>query len=231
MSKILIVEDDESIALGCEHSLRKEGFEVFVANSVHTANDYLSRNRYDCIILDLGLPDGNGFEVCEYAKSQGNPAIIFLTARDDENDIVFGLDMGGDDYITKPFGLKEFISRVKAVLRRKNHHPDQEKILTLGDIQIYSLKGKVYKKGQEVFLSAMEYRLLLTIATKKGDLLKREELLDSIWDIGGDFINDNTLTVYIKRLREKIEDDPQNPRLIETIRGIGYRGLKDESSY
>ena len=113
-------------------------------------------------------------------------------------------------------------------MRRKNNHPDKEKIITLGNLKIYSLKGKVYKNNQEVFLSAMEYRLLLTIATRKGDILKRDELLDSLWDIGGDFINDNTLTVYIKRLREKIEDDPQNPRLIETIRGIGYRGLKDE---
>ncbi len=228
MSKILIVEDDENIALGCEHCLRAEGFEIFVANDVKTAKDYLSRNSYDCLIIDLGLPDGNGFEVCEFAKSKGNPAIIFLTARDNENDIVFGLDMGGDDYITKPFGLKEFISRVHAVMRRRNHHPDQEKIITLGDLKIYSLKGKVYKKNQEIFLSTMEYRLLLTIATKKGEILKRDELLDSLWDIGGDFINDNTLTVYIKRLREKIEDDPSDPRLIETIRGIGYRGCKDE---
>lgn len=228
MSKILIVEDDEAIALGCEHTLRKEGYEIFVAKSVTTAKDYLSRNAYDCLILDLGLPDGNGFEVCEYAKSHGNPAVIFLTARDDENDIVFGLDMGGDDYITKPFGLKEFISRVNAVMRRKNNRLDQEKILTLGNLKIYSLKGKVYKNGEEIFLSAMEYRLLLTLATKKGEILKREELLDSIWDIGGEFINDNTLTVYIKRLREKIEDDPQNPRCIETIRGIGYRGLSNE---
>ena len=141
MSKILIVEDDEAIALGCEHTLRKEGYEIFVANNVTTAKDYLSRNSYDCLILDLGLPDGNGFEVCEYAKAHGNPAVIFLTARDDENDIVFGLDMGGDDYITKPFGLKEFISRVNAVMRRKNNHVNQEKILTLGDLKIYSLKG------------------------------------------------------------------------------------------
>lgn len=113
-------------------------------------------------------------------------------------------------------------------MRRKNNHPDKEKIITFGNLKIYSLKGKVYKNNQEIFLSAMEYRLLLTIATRKGDILKRDELLDSLWDIGGDFINDNTLTVYIKRLREKIEDDPQQPRLIETIRGIGYRGLKDE---
>ena len=228
MSKILIVEDDESIALGCEHSLRKEGYEIFLATNVSDAKEYLSRNSYDCLILDLGLPDGNGFEICEFAKDKGNPAIIFLTARDDENDIVFGLDLGGDDYITKPFGLKEFISRVNAVMRRKNNHPDQEKVINFGDLKIYSLKGKVYKDDEEVFLSAMEYRLLLTIATRKGDILKREELLDSIWDIGGEYINDNTLTVYIKRLREKIEDDPQQPRLIETIRGIGYRGAKDE---
>ncbi len=228
MSKILIIEDDENIALGCEHSLRAEGYEIFIANTVALAKEYLSRNSYDCLIIDLGLPDGNGFEVCEFAKEKANPAIIFLTARDDENDIVFGLDMGGDDYITKPFGLKEFISRVNAVMRRKNNHPDKEKIINLGNLKIYSLKGKVYKNNQEVFLSAMEYRLLLTIATRKGDILKRDELLDSLWDIGGDFINDNTLTVYIKRLREKIEDDPQNPKLIETIRGIGYRGLKDE---
>ena len=228
MNKLLIVEDDETIALGCEYSFKKEGFDVSVAKTCASARDILSKKSFDCIILDLGLPDGNGFEVCEFARAHGNPAVIFLTARDDENDIVFGLDMGGDDYITKPFGLKELLSRVKAVLRRKNQNPDQEKILTMGDLKIYSLKGKVYKRNQEVFLSAMEYRLLMTLATRKNEILKREELLDSIWDIGGDFINDNTLTVYIKRLREKIEDDPQNPKLIETIRGIGYRGISRE---
>lgn len=228
MNKILIVEDDDTIALGCEYSLKKEGYEIHVAKNCASAKNLISKNGFDCLILDLGLPDGNGFEICEYAKSFNNPAVIFLTARDNESDIVFGLDMGGDDYITKPFGLKEFISRVNAVMRRKNLHPDQEKIIQFGDLKIYSLKGKVYKKNQEIFLSAMEYRLLLTMATKKGEILKREELLDSIWDIGGDFINDNTLTVYIKRLREKIEDDPQNPKLIETIRGIGYRGISNE---
>ena len=228
MNKILIVEDDETIVLGCEYSLKKEGYEIDVAANCQEAKNKISKEKYDCLILDLGLPDGNGFEICEYAKNYGNPAIIFLTARDNENDIVFGLDMGGDDYITKPFGVKEFISRVNAVMRRKNLNPNEEKIMQFGDLKIYSLKGKVYKKNQEVFLSAMEYRLLLTLSTKKGEILKREELLDSIWDIGGDFVNDNTLTVYIKRLREKIEDDPQNPKLIETIRGIGYRGISHE---
>lgn len=228
MNKILIVEDDDTIALGCEYSLKKEGYEIQVAKNCASAKELIAKQGFDCLILDLGLPDGNGFEICEYAKAFNNPAVIFLTARDNESDIVFGLDMGGDDYITKPFGLKEFNSRVNAVMRRKNLHPDQEKIIQFGDLKIYSLKGKVYKKNQELFLSAMEYRLLLTMATKKGEILKREELLDSIWDIGGDFINDNTLTVYIKRLREKIEDDPQNPKLIETIRGIGYRGISYE---
>lgn len=222
MSKLLIVEDDETIALGCEFSLKKEGFEVKVAKNCAEAKKALDSFEFDGVVLDLGLPDGNGFEVCDYAQ-KGNPAIIFLTARDDENDIVFGLDMGGDDYITKPFGLKEFISRVNAVLRRRKNTPEQEKIIQLGNLKIYSSKGKVYKNNQEVFLSAMEYRLLLVLANRKGEVIKREELLDSIWDIGGEFINDNTLTVYIKRLREKIEDDPQSPKLIETIRGIGYR--------
>lgn len=223
MSKLLIVEDDETIALGCEFSLKKEGFEVKVAKNCAEAKKALDSFEFDGVVLDLGLPDGNGFEVCDYAQKKGNPAIIFLTARDDENDIVFGLDMGGDDYITKPFGLKEFISRVNAVLRRRKNTPEQEKIIQLGNLKIYSSKGKVYKNNQEVFLSAMEYRLLLVLANRKGEVIKREELLDSIWDIGGEFINDNTLTVYIKRLREKIEDDPQSPKLIETIRGIGYR--------
>ncbi len=228
MNRLLIVEDDETIALGCEYSLKKEGYSVDVANSVERAKALCMANTYDCLILDLGLPDGNGFEICEYARSIADPGVIFLTARDDENDIVFGLDMGGDDYITKPFSLKELISRIKAVLRRKGKDQKDEKIISLGNVKIHSLKGKVYKNDKEIFLSAMEYQLLLIIATKKNEVLKREQLLESIWEFGGEYINDNTLTVYIKRLREKIEDDPSNPKLIETIRGIGYRGCGNE---
>lgn len=146
--------------------------------------------------------------------------MIFLTARDDEGSVVMGLDMGADDYITKPFRLRELVSRIRSVLRRAGQGGG---VLEFGHVQINAALGKVYKNGQDVFLTALEYRLLMTLVNHAGQILTRSQLLESIWDVSGDFVNDNTLTVYIKRLREKIEDDPQNPRIIETVRGLGYR--------
>lgn len=221
MIEVLVVEDDQIILDGIVFLLEKEGYHVDTAKNYINALNAIDRKYYDLAILDLGLPDGNGYDLCERMKKKQGSNVIFLTARDEEKDIVKGLDMGGDDYITKPFRIAELLSRIKAVLRRNS---GQEKVLNLQDLIIYSLKGKVYRNNQEIFLSAMEYRLLLTFAANKNQILTRDQLLSNIWDISDDLVNDNTLTVYIKRLREKIEKDPQSPRIIITIRGIGYVG-------
>lgn len=221
--KLLLVEDDKGIAMGLEYSLRQEGFETTVCSSVSAALEALRAERFDLAILDLSLPDGTGYDVCRAIKAKNDgAAVIFLTARDDEGNIVMGLDMGADDYITKPFRIRELISRIRSVLRRCGR-TETGAVYIYGSVQVNTAQGKVYKDGRDVFLTALEYRLLLSLVNNEGRILSRSQLLESIWDVSGDFVNDNTLTVYIKRLREKIEDDPQNPRIIETVRGLGYR--------
>ncbi len=219
--KLLVVEDDRSIAVGLEYSLGQEGFGVTLCAGVADALEALKTERFDLAVLDLSLPDGSGYDVCRAIKRQGDMPVIFLTARDDEVSVVMGLDMGADDYITKPFRIRELTSRIRSVLRRAGQGGST--LMEFGPVQINAALGKVYKNGQDVFLSALEYRLLMTLANHAGQVLSRNQLLESIWDVSGDFVNDNTLTVYIKRLREKIEDDPQNPVVIETVRGLGYR--------
>ncbi len=219
--KLLVVEDDKSIAVGLEYSLGQEGFGVTLCAGVADALEALKTERFDLAVLDLSLPDGSGYDVCRAIKRQGDMPVIFLTARDDEVSVVMGLDMGADDYITKPFRIRELTSRIRSVLRRAGQGGST--LMEFGPVQINAALGKVYKNGQDVFLSALEYRLLMTLANHAGQVLSRNQLLESIWDVSGDFVNDNTLTVYIKRLREKIEDDPQNPVIIETVRGLGYR--------
>ena len=219
--KLLVVEDDRSIAVGLEYSLGQEGFGVTLCAGVADALEALKTERFDLAVLDLSLPDGSGYDVCRAIKRQGDMPVIFLTARDDEVSVVMGLDMGADDYITKPFRIRELTSRIRSVLRRAGQGGST--LMEFGPVQINAALGKVYKNGQDVFLSALEYRLLMTLANHAGQVLSRNQLLESIWDVSGDFVNDNTLTVYIKRLREKIEDDPQNPGVIETVRGLGYR--------
>ena len=219
--KLLVVEDDRSIAVGLEYSLGQEGFGVTLCAGVADALEALKTERFALAVLDLSLPDGSGYDVCRAIKRQGDMPVIFLTARDDEVSVVMGLDMGADDYITKPFRIRELTSRIRSVLRRAGQGGST--LMEFGPVQINAALGKVYKNGQDVFLSALEYRLLMTLANHAGQVLSRNQLLESIWDVSGDFVNDNTLTVYIKRLREKIEDDPQNPVVIETVRGLGYR--------
>ncbi len=219
--KLLVVEDDKSIAVGLEYSLGQEGFGVTLCAGVADALEALKTERFDLAVLDLSLPDGSGYDACRAIKRQGDMPVIFLTARDDEVSVVMGLDMGADDYITKPFRIRELTSRIRSVLRRAGQGGST--LMEFGPVQINAALGKVYKNGQDVFLSALEYRLLMTLANHAGQVLSRNQLLESIWDVSGDFVNDNTLTVYIKRLREKIEDDPQNPVIIETARGLGYR--------
>lgn len=221
--KILLVEDDKTIASGLEYSLEKEGFSTVLCHNVASGKKAFLENKFDLCLLDLSLPDGSGYDLCKFIRQESEVPIIFLTACDDEVNVVMGLDMGADDYITKPFRLRELISRIKSVLRRYNKEDDSNKIIKLNNLIINTLEAKVYKNGQEVNLTALEYRLLLIFANNKGQVLSRSQLLERIWDVAGDFVNDNTLTVYIKRIREKLEDDPQKPTIIKTVRGLGYK--------
>ncbi|NCU17647.1 response regulator transcription factor [Pallidibacillus pasinlerensis] len=223
--KILVVEDDQTIALGLEYSLQQENFIVEICHDKSSAQQVIDNrlNEFDLFIFDLSLPDGSGYELCKLVKSKQDIPVIFLTVMDDEINVVMGLDMGADDYITKPFRIRELISRIRTVLRRYNKQVQSNSIIQLQDLQINVLEGKVYKNEVEVLLTALEYRLLLIFAKHKGQVLSRSQLLEQIWDVAGDFVNDNTLTVYIKRLREKLEDNPQQPRIIQTVRGIGYK--------
>lgn len=220
--KLLLVEDDKSIAAGLRYSLETEGYAVTVCVNAASGRDALKREQFDLCLLDLTLPDGSGFELCKIAKEQDNTPVVFLTACDEETSVVMGLDMGADDYITKPFRLRELMSRVKSVLRRNGRLGSQKSIVMLGTLKIDTLAAKVSRDGTEILLTALEYRLLLTLLANAGQVLSRSQLLEGIWDVAGDFVNDNTLTVYIKRLREKLEEDPQFPTMIKTVRGLGY---------
>ncbi|MDF2568163.1 MAG: response regulator transcription factor [Oscillospiraceae bacterium] len=223
MQKILLVEDDKTIVMGLSYSLRREGYEVESCYDAATALKMIESCHFDLSILDLSLPDGNGYDICRAIKAHTNTPVIFLTACDEEVNVVMGLDMGADDYITKPFRLRELLSRIRTVLRRVGQDEEDKNEIRLGEIIIHTKKAKVKRNNIEIPLTALEYRLLLALATNKDQILTRSQLLEGIWDIGGDFVNDNTLTVYIKRLREKIENDPQNPIHIQTVRGLGYK--------
>lgn len=219
MDRLLIVEDDPAIIRGLETFLRGEGFAVKSAPGQRSAQESMEQESFDLALVDISLADGNGFAVCAAAKERGIP-VIFLTASGDEYSVVTGLDMGADDYIAKPFRPRELVSRIKSVLRRCGK---RQSILALGDILIDTGKGTVTRGGAELYLSALEYKLLLAFLNHRGQVLSRDMLLEELWDSAGDFVEDNTLTVYIKRLREKIEADPQQPQLIKTVRGMGYR--------
>ncbi len=225
MAKILLVEDDLSIVRFLSAFLAEEGFEVESASGQQSALERLVLERYDLVLLDISLADGNGFAVCSAVKKEYETPVIFLTASGDEFSVVTGLDLGADDYINKPFRPRELVSRIRSVLRRSRRG---NPLLEMGALRVDPEKAIVTKKGQEIFLSALEYRLLLVFLNNKGLVLSRSRLLEEIWDIAGEFVNDNTLTVYIKRLREKIEDDPQNPAMIKTVRGLGYRAEDGE---
>ena len=218
MSHILLVEDDESLILSLKEFLAAEGFSVTSASGQKDAVILLNKD-FDLLLLDIALSDGDGFTICRIAKEMHLP-VIFLTASGDENSVVKGLDMGADDYISKPFRPRELVSRINSVIRRSSGIKPAIKI---GSCILDTDKGIVTKDGEEVSFSAMEYRLLTEFINNRGRILSRNSLLENIWDIAGDYVNDNTLTVYIKRVREKIEDDPQDPQIIKTIRGLGYR--------
>lgn len=220
MYHILLVEDDKQIIDNLTEFLKSEGFLITSVMGQRDAMESIQNNTYDLLLLDISLPDGNGFIVCKAAKEEKDIPVIFLTASGDEYSVVTGLDMGAEDYIAKPFRPRELVSRIRSVLRRRGK---VSSLLETGDVKIDVVKGVVLKKEKELFLTALEYRLLLVFMNNKGVVLSRNKLLEEIWDIAGDFVNDNTLTVYIKRLRDKIEDNPQNPTIIKTVRGLGYR--------
>ncbi len=217
---VFLLEDDEAIGIGLKYSLENEGYTVTIATSVKSAFEIINKEKFALYILDLTLPDGSGYDVCKKIKSIGDFPVIFLTAYDDEVNVVMGLELGADDYISKPFRVKELIARIKSVLRRYNR--ESKGIIKIGNVLINTNKATVFKNGREVILTAMEYKLFLILLNNRGNILSRNKLLEYIWDVEGDFVNDNTLTVYIKRLRDKIEDDPSAPMIIKTIRGLGY---------
>ena len=219
--RILVVEDDRVIATGLEYSLQQEGYDVKNAYSYKEAKEQIDNVPFDLYLLDITLPDGNGYDLCKEIKKKKDTPVIFLTALEDEVNVVMGLDFGADDYIIKPFRIREMMSRIRSVLRRY-HKENEDNVVYVADIEINLREKRIYKNNVEIILTAMEYRLLLQLLNHRGQVLTRNQLLEGIWDVSGDFVNDNTLTVYIKRLREKLEDDMCNPVIIKTIRGIGY---------
>ncbi|WP_333887989.1 response regulator transcription factor [Clostridium sp.] len=223
MSKILLLEDDEALALGIEFTLLDEGYEVVKCLNVKEAVETFNSAAFDILILDVMLPDGNGYDVCKYVREESQVPVIFLTACDEEVNVVLGLDMGADDYITKPFRVKEFVSRVKAILRRTENNNCKPKILKCSDIVLNTETLEASKRGADLALSMQEYKLLLLFMNNAKRVMSREEILDNLTDGSGEYFDPNTLSVYIKRIREKIEEDSSNPRYIKTKRGFGYQ--------
>ncbi len=226
MLKILLIEDDQAIIESLREYLSDEGYQVDTCSGQKEAICKLDEmlenpgSKADLVLLDVALSDGNGFSVCSYIKDHTSIPTIFLTASGDESSVVTGFELGADDYIAKPFRPRELSSRIKNALRRYGASSNQ---VVIDNLKIDLDKATVEKNGSEVVLSALEYKLLMIFVQNRGILLSRTKLLDEIWDIAGDFVNDNTLTVYIKRLREKIEDDASKPAIIKTVRGMGYR--------
>ncbi len=219
--KLFLLEDDNAIATGLCYSLENEGYEVVLSQNVKTALDIINKENFDLYILDLTLPDGSGYDVCKEIKKLGDLPVIFLTAYDDEVNVVMGFEFGADDYITKPFRLKELLVRIKSVLKRYSKD-SVDGIIRYKNLIINTNEAKVLKDSKEVILTSMEYKLLLILLNNRGQVLSRTKLLENIWDVEGDFVEDNTLTVYIKRLRDKIEEEPNKPTVIKTVRGLGY---------
>lgn len=221
--RLLLTEDDLSLIDGLEYSLKKNGFEVDVARTVKETLALYRDGVYDLLLLDLTLPDGTGFEICKKVRQTSSVPIIFLTASDEEVNVVMGLDMGGDDYITKPFKLNELIARIKALLRRTVDFQENPSELKSNGIVLEQFNHRVLKDGQPLELTAAEYRLLHLLMLHPNTVLTRDTILDRLWDSGGDFVDDNTLSVYIRRLRSKIEDYPDRPQFLLTVRGTGYQ--------
>ena len=230
--KIFLLEDDDAIGTGLKYSLEKEKYEVCHVKTKKDAMDILGKESFDLCILDINLPDGNGYDVCRSVKEKEDVPVIFLTASDAEVNVVMGLEMGADDYICKPFRINELMARIRTVLRRSGRGADvsaagKDGILEIKNIRIHTNEARVTilddnGKERNVDLTALEYRLLLAFCNNRGTVMSRNQLLEDMWDVDGDFVNDNTLTVYIKRLRDKIEKNPTDPQIIKTVRGLGY---------
>lgn len=222
MSKILIVEDDKNIINTLTYYLQNEGFQVETASNKKEGIEKISKKQFNLVLLDITLPDGNGYEFYQKLKERYDTPVIFLTALDEEKDIVKGFGMGADDYITKPFHTRELLARIKNVLRHTKQQ-ELEEIIVIKNVEINATKGIVKKDGKEIELTALEYKILLLLFENKGRIISREQILANIWDENENFVNDNTLTVYIKRIREKIENNSNVPDIIKTIRGLGYK--------
>ena len=223
MKRLFLLEDDLSLINGLSFALKKQGYEITVARTALEADVLWERGEYDLAVLDVSLPDGSGFDFCKKIRQTSKVPIMFLTAADEETDIIMGLDIGGDDYITKPFKLAVFLSRINALLRRSENFGTAVTELNSGGICIQLLKGQVYKRGELVELTASEYKLLCLFMENPDQILSQEQILGKLWDVGGSYIDNNSLTVYIRRLRTKIEDDPGKPKRIVTVRGMGYK--------
>ena len=226
--KILLIEDDETLSMGIEYSLKNEGHDVAVANKLSSARSIESSESFDFILLDVALPDGNGYKFCKEIRGKSDIPIIFLTACDEVVNVVLGLDLGADDYLTKPIRVRELIARINAVVRRKSFNKDITNKIACKDLVVLPLKYEVYKGKDKLQLTSIEYKLMLMLIENKGNVLTRKQLLEKLWDVEGNFVEEKTLNVYIKRLREKLGED-DTIIYIETVRGIGYRWIGDES--
>lgn len=223
MKRIFFVEDDLSLINGLTFALKKQGYEIDIARTSIEAKKIWMNGKYDLVILDILLPDGSGYDLCREIRSTSKVPIMFLTAADEETDIIMGLDIGGDDYITKPFKLAVFLSRINALLRRSDNFNEADTEIKSNGITVQLLKGEVYKNEEQLDLTANEYKLLCLFMENSGIVLSPEQILSRLWDCDENFVDGNTLTVYIRRLRTKIEDDPSNPKRIVTVRRMGYK--------
>ena len=224
--QIFVLEDDAAIAMGLTYALQQEGYGTTHCKTVKEALKTIEQESFSLYILDLTLPDGSGYDVCKAIKEKGDLPVIFLTAYDEEVNVIMGFEMGADDYISKPFRVRELMARIKSVLRRYTNETSNG-VIRLKDLQIRTAEAKVYRGTTEIPLTALEYRLLLILLNHRGQVLSRTQLLENIWDVSGDFVEDNTLTVYIKRLRNKIEETSGQTEYIKTVRGMGYM-IEDE---
>ncbi len=223
MKRLFLLEDDLSLINGLSFAIKKQGYEIDVARTMLEADALWTEGKYDLVILDVSLPDGSGFEFCRKIRRTSKIPIMFLTAADEETDIIMGLDIGGDDYITKPFKLAVFLSRINALLRRSENFNTADTELSSGGINIKLLRGEVYKQGNLLDLTVSEYKLLCLFMENPDQILSSEQILGRLWDLSENYIDNSSLTVYIRRLRTKIEDNPGEPKRIITVRGMGYK--------
>ena len=227
MKRIFLVEDDLSLINGLSFAIKKQGYMLDVARTFREADQIWAEGKYDLVVLDVSLPDGSGFDLCGKIRRTSKVPIMFLTAADEETDVIMGLDMGGDDYITKPFKLAIFMSRINALLRRSDNFSEADAELNSNGISVHLLKSEVYKNNQQIELTASEYKLLCLFMENPDRVLSQEQILNRLWDCDENYIDNNSLSVYIRRLRKKIEDDPGNPTRIITVRRLGYKWNTD----